>query len=112
MQMVENNKPATASWAGMACLLFSLFLPAQWACAQRPSQLVLGRLQTGAQVAFTQSASGEWGIQITGGPAPRIVQPQPAHIEVYRAASDIRELATGYRTVRKSAAGIDALAEL
>ena len=69
-------------------------------------------MQTGADVSFTRSASGEWGIDVTGGPAPRIVQPKPARIEVYRAGNDIQELAAGYKNVQKTASGINANAEV
>ena len=41
--------------------------------AQSPARLDLGRLQTGAAVSFTGSTSG-WGIEISGGAAPRIRQ--------------------------------------
>jgi hypothetical protein len=51
----------------------------------------LGRLQTGAAITFTRTASGGWGIKVAGGLAPRIAQPKPAAIEIYRADDDIRE---------------------
>ena len=41
------------------------------------------------QVLQTRLASGEWGMEIAGGPAPRILQPKPVRIEVYRADDDI-----------------------
>ena len=82
------------------------------AFGQAGARIDLGRLQTGAQVSFTRSASGQWGMAIDGGPAPRIVQPQPAKVEIYRDDNDIRELAAGYATVRKSPDGVDALAEI
>ncbi len=72
----------------------------------------LGRLQTGAAITFTHTASDGWGIEIAGGPAPRIAQPKPAAIEVYRADDDIRDLSTGYKTVRRTATGIDATADI
>ena len=80
--------------------------------AQPSSQLELGRLQSGAIVSFVRSTSGEWGIEIAGGPAPRISQPKPARLELSPTEEETRELATGYKTVRKSAEGIDALAEI
>jgi hypothetical protein len=51
-------------------------------------------------------------MEVAGGPAPRIVQPQPARIEVYRPENMIRDLAAGYTTVRKSGVGVDAIAEI
>ncbi|MFZ0430624.1 MAG: hypothetical protein WAO20_21090 [Acidobacteriota bacterium] len=72
----------------------------------------LGRLPTGAAVSFLRAPAGEWGIEIAGGAAPRILQPNPARLEVFRSEEDIGELTAGYGTVRKTAAGIDARAEI
>ena len=92
--------------------LFALSLGASALIAQQNNRLDLGRLQTGATVSFTRSAAGEWGIQIAGGAAPRIQQAKPAKLEVYRSDQDIRQLAAGYRTIQKTSAGIDAIAEI
>jgi len=89
---------------------FSLVAPALF--AQQGARLDLGRLQTGAAVSFVSDSSGEWGIQVAGAAAPRISQPKPAMLEVYRSDNDIRRLAAGYKTVRKTAAGVDAQAEI
>src|ERR1019366_7045019 len=89
-----------------AALRMAIFLPA----AAQP--ISLGRLQTGAAITFTRTASAGWGIEIAGGLAPRIAQPKPAAIEVYRADDDIRELSAGYKTLRRTATGIDATAEV
>ena len=89
-----------------AALCMAIFLPA----AAQP--ISLGRLQTGAAITFTRTASDGWGIEIAGGLAPRIAQPKPAAIEVYRADDDIRELSAGYKTVRRTATGIDAMADV
>jgi hypothetical protein len=80
--------------------------------AQSRDRLDLGRMPTGTTVSFTRSASGEWGLEIAGGSAPRISQTKPAALEVSPTDQDIRRLATGYKTVRKSAGGIDARAEI
>src|SRR6185312_15109997 len=80
--------------------------------AQPGGQLELGRLQTGAIVSFVRSTSGEWGFEIAGGPVARISQPKPARLELSPTEEETRELASGYKTVRKSAAGIDAVAEI
>lgn len=93
-------------------VLLGLFLAGPALFAQQSGRVDLGRLQTGATVSFTRAATGEWGIEIAGAAAPRIVQPAPARLEVFRGDEDIRQLAAGYRTVRKSAAGIDARAEI
>jgi hypothetical protein len=80
--------------------------------AKSDTQLDLGRLQTGATVSFTRSRDGNWGIEISGAVTPRVRQPQPAKLEVYRTDADIRQLSTGYNTVRKTPAGADARAEI
>src|ERR1039457_6276494 len=79
--------------------------------AQSDARLDLGRLQTGAAVSFTRSTSG-WGVEISGGAAPRIRQLEPARLEIYRADEDIRQVSAGYQTVQKTAAGMDARAEI
>jgi hypothetical protein len=80
--------------------------------AQQGARVDLGRLPTGATVSFARSTAGEWGIEIAGGPAPRIQQPRPAKLEVLRTEEDIRQLGGGYKTVQKSPDGIDARAEI
>ena len=79
--------------------------------AQSAARLDLGRLQTGAAVSFTRSTSG-WGVEISGGAAPRIQQLEPAKLEIYRADEDIRQVSAGYKTAQKTAAGMDARAEI
>lgn len=79
--------------------------------AQSAARLDLGRLQTGAAVSFTRSTSG-WGVEISGGAAPRIQQLEPAKLEIYRADEDIRQVSAGYKTLQKTAAGMDARAEI
>jgi hypothetical protein len=80
--------------------------------AQQGARVDLGRLQTGATVSFSRTTAGEWGIEIAGAAAPRILQSKPARLEVLRTEDDISQLAAGYKTVQKSAAGIDARAEI
>ena len=79
--------------------------------AQSAARLDLGRLQTGAAVFFTRSTSG-WGVEISGGAAPRIRQLEPAKLEIYRADEDIRQVSAVYKTAQKTAAGMDARAEI
>jgi hypothetical protein len=105
-------KETREALATVACFLIVLWLPGPAAFAQRGTRVDLGRLQTGANVWFTRSASGEWGMEIAGGPAPRILQPKPARIEVYRADSDIQELTAGYNKIQKTASGMDAQADV
>ncbi len=96
----------------VASFLMVLWLPGPPAFGQRAARVDLGRLQTGANVVFTRSPSGEWGIEIAGGSAPRILQPKPARIEVYRADSDIQQLTAGYKKIQKTASGMDAQADV
>jgi hypothetical protein len=93
-------------------VLIGLSLGASVLFAQQSEHVDLGRLQTGATVSFVRSTEGEWGIEIAGAAAPRIVQPKPAKLEVFSTEEDIRQFTSGYKTVEKSAAGIDALAEI
>jgi hypothetical protein len=116
----------TCGLTALLCLTASALL------AQETNRIELGRLQTGATVSFVRGADGAWGVEIAGGGAPLIAQPKPARLEVFRPpslrsgaasaadlprqsdaqAGDIRQLATGYKTVEKSADGIDARAEI
>jgi hypothetical protein len=82
------------------------------ALAQQGNQVNLGTLQTGATVSFVRTSEGEWGIEISGGTAPRLTQLKPARLDVFRTEEDIRELAAGYKTVQQSASDIDASAEI
>jgi hypothetical protein len=92
--------------------LLGLMLGASALLAQQSDRRELGRVQTGATVSFVRSTAGEWGVEIAGSAAPRIVQPKPANLEVYRSDNDIRQLAAGYKTIQKTAAGMDASAEI
>src|SRR6266516_2204990 len=93
-------------------VLLALCLRGTALIAQENDRVELGRLETGATVSFIRGAGGKWGIEITGSAAPAIRQPKPAKLEVYRSDEDIRQLAAGYTTVRKSASGIEANAEI
>ncbi len=92
-------------------LLLGLCLAGLVSFAQ-DDRVELGRLQTDAAVSFVRVAGGEWGIQITDGTTPRIAQPKPAKLEIFREEEDIRPLSAGYKTVEKSASGIEAQAEI
>lgn len=94
------------------CIILGLCLTTTVSFAQQDDKVDIGRLQTGATVSFVHAAEGIWGIEITGNSAPRISQPKPAKLEIYNTEEDIRQLASGYKTVEKSTSGIDALAEI
>ena len=86
----------------VACLL-AVATPAQQkqAVANTANRMELGRLGNGAMVAFVRSGSGGWGIEIFGDAVPRLTQPKPAQIEVYRGGDDVRQIAAGYQSVQK-----------
>jgi hypothetical protein len=92
--------------------IFGIFLTISSVSAQRNGRLDLGRLQTGAMVSFIQSAGGYWGIEISGGKAPMIIQQKPARLNIFLTEEDNRELISGYKTVRQSDSGIVAGAEI
>ena len=94
------------------CLAVGLCLASPSVAAQQVQRMDLGRLETGATVSFVRASSGEWGIEVTGGVAPRVGQPKPAMVQVYRTEADIRELAVGYRTVERSGPAVEARAEI
>jgi hypothetical protein len=94
------------------CIAVVFSLTVATAFAQQGGRVDIGRLQTGAMVSFVRTIGGEWGIEIAGGVAPRILQPKPARIEVFQMDKDIRELAAGYKTILQSASEIDAHAEI
>ncbi len=93
-------------------LLLVLALTVSPVFAQRTDKVNLGKLNTGAAVTFVRSTGGEWGIEITGGELPNIMQRKPAQIEVYQTEENIQKLAAGYKTIRRSGSQIDAHAEI
>jgi hypothetical protein len=92
--------------------IFGMWLFASNVFAQNNNHVDLGSMQTGATVSFIQSADGDWGVDISGGPAPRLMQLKPVQVEIFKSEEDIQKLASGYKTVQKSASGIDARAEI
>ncbi len=80
--------------------------------APASSVVLLGRLPTGAAVRFAPVAPAGWGLAVEGGAAPRITQDRPVRIEVFDSEDDVRELATPYSAVVKTAQGIDARADV
>jgi hypothetical protein len=91
--------------------LICLLLACSNSFAYPASRVELGHLQTGATVSFVRSVGG-WGIEIIGGELPAISQLQPARLEIFRTEADVRQLAAAYKTIRKSAVGVDARAEV
>jgi len=93
-------------------LLLGLCLTVTEAFAQHGDRVDLGNLQTGSKVSFVRAHGGDWGIEISGPTVPRLLQSEPARIEVFQTEDDIRELTAGYKTVKQSASGIEARAEI
>jgi hypothetical protein len=74
-----------------------------------------GSLATGAEVAFIRGYDGTYYVGIPVGTAGHnflSAPAAPARIEIYRADDDIRQLVTNYTTVEKTAAGMDARADI
>ncbi|MGD0210365.1 MAG: hypothetical protein ABSC14_05235, partial [Desulfomonilia bacterium] len=104
------------------CVLFGallLLLSASGSRAQQEpagttanNRIELGRLTNGAAVSFVKENSGDWGIEISGGAAPRLTQPEPAQIEVFRGGENVSDLAAGYQSVQKEAGAVIAKAKV
>jgi hypothetical protein len=99
------------------CLLLGLCLagPAlfgQYAQQDNPLLLELGRLPSGAEVSFQRELDRNYYIFTIGGGASPGFLSAPARIEVYRADDDIHQFTAEYKTVQKSANGVDARAEI
>jgi hypothetical protein len=100
------------------CLLLGLCLAgsslfAQFAQRSNPMNLELGRLPSGATVSFERSnLQDDYMFSISGDGARPSIFSAPVRIEVYRSDDDIRHFAAGYKSVDKSATGIDARAEI
>jgi hypothetical protein len=63
-------------------------------------------------VAFVRAGSGDWGVEISGGTAPRFTQPKPAPIEVFAGGENVRQLAAGYESVKKEDKAVVATAKV
>ena len=82
------------------------------AFAQQSDRVDLGNLQTGATVSFVRTSGVEWGIDISGGSAPRLTQQKPAQIEVFQSEKNVCQLAAGYQSVRKENNSVVARAKI
>ncbi len=71
------------------------------ACSQQCTLVELGKLQSGATVSFVRTTDGNWGIEITDGATPKLLQQKPAQIEVYKGKENLLQLAAGYKSVKK-----------
>ena len=75
-------------------------------------RIVLGQLANGASAIFARQVSGDWGIEISGGAAPSLMQLKPAQIEIYRGGENVTRLAAGYQSVQKESGAIVARAKV
>lgn len=92
--------------------LFILCLAGSALAAPPETRVTLGRVPTGATISFVRGAAGDWGLEIAGGPAPRMAQARPARVEILGANETVRQLAAGYATVRKSPTMVEAHADV
>lgn len=102
----------------IAYVVYGLALPPRALCGAQEDRgtpvgdrIELGRLATGPVVSFVRGPSGQWGVEING-PTLRLIQTQPARVEVFKTDDDIRQVAAGYKSVTREAGGVRALAEL
>jgi hypothetical protein len=109
IQISDGLKPLSDRGGGclLAVMAFAAFSVQS---AQAQSQMILGRLSTGAAVAFVRDAGG-WGMDIGGMNAPHILQHRPARLDIYTAGKP-QELAAGYASVRTSQGGMVARADI
>jgi hypothetical protein len=105
------NRPPLLSTISLLLAISSLSAQEKPA-SSAGGRVLLGRLATGATVAFVRSGAGEWGLEIAGAGAPRLHQARPAQLEVYSREEDIRQLAAGYKSVQSGTGGVTARAEV
>ncbi len=74
-------------------------------------RIELGRLANGAAVTFLRASSGDWGRELSGG-GPRLTQPKPVQIEVYRGGENASQLSAGYHSAWKEADAVAAIANV
>ncbi len=82
------------------------------ACTRSGKNIDLGQLPGGETVSFVRSEENGWGIKISGGAAPEITQLNPLRLEILLNEDETQLLESGYNSVKKSASGINAIAEM
>ncbi len=93
-------------------ILLGMFLCFFAEMSGQRNRLELGKLEHGETVSFVKASKGSWGIEIAGAETPRITQPKPARIELYKDDDNISALSAGYEKVSRSSSGITALARI
>ncbi len=96
----------------VSCAFLLVMMAGQSALAARGAdRLELGRMPTGAGVAFTRFHVG-WGLAVGGSGGPELSQPEPARIQVSDGPGKVRELTAGYKTATRTGDALDATADL
>ena len=93
-------------------IILGIFLLTSAGIAQQGVRAELGKLQTGAIFSFVRNMDGDWGIEISGGSVPRLMQQKPAKIEVFKNKNDIQMLTVGYKTIEQKNTAMYASAEI
>lgn len=93
-------------------VIVGIFLVVSVVSAQQGNRVALGKLQSGATVAFNRSAEGKWGIEIIDGNSFHMTQQKPAQIEVFRSEENVSQLASGYQSVKEEVNTVIASAKL
>jgi hypothetical protein len=82
-------------------ILFGFFISLLLACTPQSHKVDLGSLKTGSKVSFVRDSGGEWGIEISNGTAPLLLQKKPAQIEIFRSEKNVNQLTAGYKSIKK-----------
>jgi hypothetical protein len=93
-------------------VILALCLITVEAFSQEKNRVKLGRMETGSVVSFISNSKGEWGIEIIGASAPRILQLKPCRLQIFQTQENIEDIAVGYKSVEKSGSEIYAQAEI
>ena len=93
-------------------IIIVLLLTISLVYPQQGNRVELGKLQNGTTVSFLQNKDNNWGIKISGGTAPQIMQNKPVQIEIFQSEENIKELSSGYSSVKKTDSIIYATVEI
>ena len=77
-------------------IIIVLLLTISVVYAQQGNRVELGKLQNGTTVSFVQNKDSNWGIKISGGAAPQLIQNKPVQIEIFQSKENIKKLSSGY----------------
>jgi hypothetical protein len=93
-------------------LIFCICIIISAVYTQQNNREDLGKLSTGATVSFLQTSDNDWGLEISGGNIPRMVQQKPIVIEILQSEDNILKLSAGYKSVQRSSSQIWASAQI